>query len=91
MLDETSLQLMRTSSNDIRCVKMDTHYANNKNKLTAAQTKKEGSTLNVTYRSRKTNIWVREQTKVIDVIEQVRRRKWTWAGHVSRIRDNRWT
>ena len=58
-----------------------------KNKLAAAQTKME----NVTYRDRKTNIWVREKTKVTDVIEQVRSRKWTWAGHVSRIRDNRWT
>ena len=45
--------------------------------------------LNINYR--KTNIWIREKTKVTDVIEQVRRRKWTWAGHVSRIRDNRWT
>ncbi|KAK2154452.1 hypothetical protein NP493_2190g00018 [Ridgeia piscesae] len=26
-----------------------------------------------------------------DVTEQVRRRKWTWAGHVGRIRDDRWT
>ena len=34
-------------------------------------------------------IWVREKTKVTDVVEQVNRRKWTWAGHVSRIRDNR--
>ncbi len=33
----------------------------------------------------------RENTKVIDVIEQVRRRKWTWAEHVRRIRNNRWT
>ena len=37
--------------------------------------------LNITYRDRKTNVWVREKTKVIDLIEQVRRRKWTWAGH----------
>ena len=37
------------------------------------------------------NIWVREKKKVTDVIEQVRRRKWTWTGHVIRIRDNRWT
>ena len=58
-----------------------------KNELAAAQTK---SMLNITYRDRKTNIWVREKTKVTDVIEQVRRRKWTWAGHVSRIRDNPW-
>ena len=63
-----------------------------KNKLAAAQTKMETSMLNTTYRDRKTNIWVRrEKAKVTDVIEQVRRRKWTWAGHVSRIRDNRWT
>ena len=46
--------------------------------------------LNITYRDRKTNIWVREKTKVIDMIEQVGRRKRTWAEHVSRIRDNRW-
>ena len=35
--------------------------------------------LNTTYRDRKTNIWVREKTKFTDVIELVRRRKWTWA------------
>ena len=45
--------------------------------------------LNITYQDRKTNIMVRDKTKVTDVIEQVRRRKWTWAGHVSRLRDNR--
>ena len=33
------------------------------------------------------NIWVKE--KVTDVIEQVRRREWTRARYVSRIRDNR--
>ena len=47
--------------------------------------------LNITDRDRKTNIWAREKTKVKDVIEEVRRRMWTRAGHVSRIRDNRWT
>ena len=52
-----------------------------KNKLAATQTKMERSMLNVTYRDKKTNIWVREKTKVTDVIEHVRRRKWTWAGH----------
>ena len=62
-----------------------------KNELVAAQTKMEMNMFNMRYQDRKTNIWVREKTKVTDVIEQVRRRKWTWAGHVSRIRDNRWT
>ena len=32
-----------------------------KNKLAAAQTKTERSMLNITYRDRKTNIWVREK------------------------------
>ena len=62
-----------------------------KNKLAVAQTNMEISMLNIIYQDRKTNIWVREKTKVTDVIEQVRGRKWTWAGHVSRTRDNRWT
>ncbi|KAK2160936.1 hypothetical protein NP493_1618g00017 [Ridgeia piscesae] len=62
-----------------------------KNKLAVAQAKMERCMLNITYRDRKTNIWVREKTKVTDVIGKVSRRKWTWAGHVSRIRDNRWT
>ena len=62
-----------------------------KSKPAAAQTKMEGSMLNVTYRDRKTNIWVREKTKVTDVIEQLRRRKWIWAGLVTRIRGNRCT
>ena len=62
-----------------------------KNKLAAAQTKMEINVLNITFLDRKTNIWVRENIKVTYVIEQVRRQKWTWAGHVSRIRDNRWT
>ena len=34
-------------------------------------------------------VFVTEKTLVTDVIKQVR--KWIWAGHVSRIRDNRWT
>ena len=47
--------------------------------------------LNITYQDRQTKMLVREKTKVTDVTEQVGRRKWTWAGHVSRIRYNRWT
>ena len=62
-----------------------------KNKLSAAQKKIERSMLNITYRDRKINIWEREKSKVTYVIEQVIRRKWTWTGHVCRIRDNRWT
>ena len=61
------------------------------NKLAAAQTKMERSMLNVTYKDRKTNIWVRERTKVIDIINTVRKMKWSWAGHINRLKYDRWT
>ena len=62
-----------------------------RNKLTAAQSKRERCIFNIIYRESKTNIWVREKKKVTDLIAQARRRKWIWAGQFSRIRDNRWT
>ena len=62
-----------------------------KKKLAVAQTMVESSMLSIRFRDIKTNIFVREKTMATDVIEQVRRRKWTWAGHISSILDNRWT
>ena len=38
------------------------------NTRAAAQTKMERSMLNITYKDRRTNIWVRERTKLIDII-----------------------
>ena len=61
------------------------------NKLAAAQTKMETSMLNITYKDRRTNIWVRVRRKVIDIINTVRKMKWSWAGHINRLKDNRWT
>ena len=43
------------------------------NKLAAAQTKMERSMLNITYKDRRTNIWVRERTNLIDIIYTVRK------------------
>ena len=60
-------------------------------KLAAAQTKMERSMLNVTYKDRKTNIWVRERTKVIDIIKTVRKMKWSWAWHINCHKNDRWT
>ena len=54
-----------------------------------AHTKMERSMLNITYKDRKTNICVRERTKVIDIINSVRKMKWSWAGHINRIKDGR--
>ena len=48
------------------------------NKLAAAQTKMERSMLNITY-------------KLIDIIYTVRKMKWSWAGHINRLKDDRWT
>ena len=61
------------------------------NKLAAAQTNMERSMLNITYKVRRTNIWVRERTKLIDIIYTVRKMKWSWAGHINRLKDDRWT
>ena len=64
-----------------------------RNKFSAAQTKLERSRpmLNITFKGRRTNIWVRERTKRIDIISTVRKIKWSWAGHINRLKDDRWT
>ena len=59
------------------------------NKLTAAHTKMERSMLNITYKDSKTNIWVRESSAGIDVISNVRKMKWSWAGHIDRLKHDR--
>ncbi len=47
------------------------------NKLAAARTKMERSMLNITYKDRRSDIWVRERTKVIDIISNARKMKWS--------------
>ena len=61
------------------------------NKFATAQAKTERSILNITYKDRKTNVWVREKTRVIDIISNVRIMKWSWAGRFNRLKDDRWT
>ena len=64
------------------------------NVKSAAHTKMERSrpTFNIiTYTDRKTNIWVRERIKVIDIISNVRQMKWSWLRHINRLTDDRWT
>ena len=29
--------------------------------------------------------------EVIDIINTVRKMKWSWAGHINRLKDDRWT
>ena len=57
-------------------------------KCVAAQTRMEKSLLNITYKDRKPNS---ERTKVIDIISNVRKVKWSWAGHINRLKDDQCT
>ena len=34
---------------------------------------------------------IREQTKFKDVVRHILKMKWSWAGHIGRMTDNRWT
>ena len=61
------------------------------NKLEAAQRNMERSMLGITMRDRKTHEWIREKTKVQDILKTIKLGKWTWAGHVARRTDGRWT
>ena len=61
------------------------------NNLAAAQTNMERSMLNITYKDRKTNTWVRKRTQVVDIISNVRKMKCSWAGHINRLKDDRCT
>ena len=33
---------------------------------------------------------IRKRTKIIDIIEYTLKQKWKWAGHIARMKDNRW-
>jgi len=46
--------------------------------------------LRITRRDRKTNEWIRAQTKVEDVFKTAKKVKWKWTGHISRRTDGRW-
>ncbi|MCJ3464060.1 hypothetical protein LNY58_26610, partial [Klebsiella pneumoniae] len=60
-------------------------------KLRSTQRAMERKMIGVTLRDKKRAEWIREQTGVADIILSIKRKKWTWAGHVMRRKDNRWT
>lgn len=53
-------------------------------KLQVAQRAVERKLVGVTLRDRKRNQWLRQQSKVTDVIKHVAKLKWQWAGHIAR-------
>ena len=46
---------------------------------------------NVKLTDRIRNTIIRQRTRVTDIVQFVTNTKWKWAGHIARMKDNRWT
>ena len=60
------------------------------NKLRVAQRAMERAMLGISLRDKKRNEWIRKKTGMTDVIHRIRSLKWQWAGHITRMEDERW-
>ncbi|XP_072051533.1 uncharacterized protein [Amphiura filiformis] len=60
-------------------------------KLITTQRAMERRMLNITIRDKIRNTYIRNKTKVKDILEKIKEAKWRWAGHLARSNDNRWT
>lgn len=60
------------------------------NRLKVTQRSMERSMLNITRKDRIKNELIREKTRVSDVVEAALKIKWKWAGHVARMKEDRW-
>ena len=56
-----------------------------------AQKAMERTMLGMTLRDRKRSAWIREKTRIKDIIQVFKQQKQRWARHVARMNDNRWT
>ena len=61
------------------------------NKLRTTQTAMERKMLDLKLQDKIPCSEIRKRTKIIDIIEYTLKQKWKWAGHIPRIKDNRWT
>ena len=61
------------------------------NKLRTAQRAMERKMLDLKLKDKIPCSEIRKRTKVIDIIEYTLKQKWKWAGHIARLKDNRWT
>ncbi|CAH2105470.1 unnamed protein product [Euphydryas editha] len=62
-----------------------------KNKITICQRGIERSMLNIKKQHRVRHSIIRSKTKAIDALTHAQKQKWKWAGHIARLKDNRWT
>ena len=60
-------------------------------KLETSQRAMERRIINVKLEDRIRNTTIRQRTRVTDIVQNVTNTKWKWAGHIARIKDNRWT
>ena len=60
-------------------------------KLRSLQRAHERMILGVSLTDHKSSEWIREKTGLTDILETIFKRKWRWAGHVARMKSDRWT
>ena len=61
------------------------------NKLRTSQKAMERKMLDLKLKDKIPCSEIRKRTKIIDIIEYTLKQKWKWAGHIARLKDNRWT
>ena len=59
--------------------------------LEASQRVMESKMLNCKLKGTIRNTIIRQRTRVTDIVQYITNTKWKWAGHVARMKDNRWT
>ena len=59
--------------------------------LAVAQRAMERSMLKIRLQDRIRNEEIRKTTKIKDVVEKIKELKWSWAGHLARREDCRWS
>ncbi len=70
------------------------HFTKERERKLRSAKKKRGmkrKMLRVTWRNRKQATWIREQTKIVDILTTIRMKKGFWAGHIMHKTDKRWT
>ena len=60
-------------------------------KLRVTERAMERIMIGVTKRDKVRNQDLRKKTKVRDIVQEIKSKKWRWAGHLARRKDDRWT
>ena len=82
---------MCLTSNDIGCQTWSLTKTLVKKLETSQRPMERRMLLNVKLKDRIRNTNIRQRTRVTDIVQYVTNTKWKWAGHIARMKDNRWT